>query len=673
MGTALLSIGVRAMAASYASMQTTSHNIANANVEGYSRQTTLLATSQGQFTGVGFFGRGVDVAGVTRTQDAFLAREAATAKALSAMDQVRATYLDQLQSVFRTGEQGIGHAVTQFFSAMSDLASRPADSASRQVVLARAQDLTLRFRDAGNQLSQLQTTVTQELNASVTAVNGLAASIAKVNNDIAAARGLGQQPNDLMDQRDRLVSQLSEHVQVTTIPAEDGSVGVFMGGGQRLVLGTVAEKLQRIPDLFDASRSAVAISEGASLRPLSAEVLGGGRIAGLLKFQDQDIVSGQVMLGQLARALTDAVNEQQQLGLNLQPPAGTVPSRPLFGLEDSTREKVYPANTNLRTPSGQFVNTVTITVRDASQLKATEYELRADPDNPASWQLLHVPDDGTAPQTVLPGDVVDGIEINFNPAMGVGERFRLSPVTRAASGLQRLLTDPLDLAAASPFVASTPGTNSGTAAVDALRMVSTPADPTGTVTITFTGPDPGDPSKMLYDWQLFDSLGNLVNGAIGSTWTPGKPIPSEPDPDLNGFELEISGVPAAGDTIELVPTPFPANNNGNALSLNRLGTLDLVGLTELSSGELSGGLSFNESFVAALADVGVRAQGAEAASAISSARAAQAEQARSDKAGVNLDEEAARLIQFQQSYQAAAKVLQIAQSVFAELLKISGG
>ena len=673
MGTALLSIGVRAMAASYASMQTTSHNISNANVEGYSRQQTMLATAQGQFTGVGFFGRGVDVAGVQRTQNAFLAREAATSKALSAMDQVRATYLNQLQSVFRTGEQGIGHAISQFFAAMSDLASRPADGASRQVVLARAQDLTLRFRDAGTQLSQLQTTVTQELNASVSAVNGLAASIAKINNDIASARGLGQEPNDLLDQRDRLISQLSEYVQVTTIPAEDGSVGVFMGGGQRLVLGGVAERLQRLPDPFDASRSGVAISEGASLRPLAADVLGGGRIAGLLQFQDQDLVAGQVMMGQLARALTDAVNQQQVLGLNLQPPAGTVPSRPLFGLEDSTKEKVYPANTNLRNLAGQFVNTVNISVVDARQLKATEYELRADPNNPGSWQLLHVPDDGTAPQTVLPGDVVDGVQIDFNPAMAAGERFRLAPVTRAASGVQRLLTDPLDLAAASPFVASTPGSNSGTATVDALRMVSAPTDPTGTVTIQFTGPLLSAPGKMLYDWQLYDSGNNLIASGTGNTWTPGKPIPSPPDADINGFALDLSGVPAAGDLITLAPTPFPVNNNGNALSLNRLGTLALVGQTELASGELSGGLSFDESFIAALADVGVRAQGSEAAATISAARASQAEQIRADKAGVNLDEEAARLIQYQQSYQAAAKVLQIAQSVFAELLKISGG
>jgi flagellar hook-associated protein 1 FlgK len=269
---------------------------------------------------------------------------------------------------------------------------------------------------------------------------------------------------------------------------------------------------------------------------------------------------------------------------------------------------------------------VTITVRDASQLKATEYELRADPDNPASWQLLHVPDDGTAPVTVVDGQQVDGFIVHFNAGPVAGDRFLMQPVSRAASGMQRLLTDPLDLAAASPFVASTPSTNNGTVAVNALRMVATPTDIQGEVTVTFTGADPSNPARFLYDWELRDAGGTVIGGATGLTWTPGQPIPSPPDTatELNGFQLDITGVPQAGDRIEAEVTQYPATNNGNALSLNRLGTLDLVGLTELSSGELSGGLSFNESFVAALADVGVRAQGAEAASAISSGTLADA-------------------------------------------------
>ena len=671
MSNALLSIGVRAMAASYAAMQTTGHNIANAGVEGYSRQITLLATAQGQSTGNGYFGRGVDVQGVQRVQDAFLTREASSAKSLAALDAVRSERLQQLQSVFKSGEQGIGNSISQFFSALSDLASHPADSATRSVVLARAQDLAQRFNEAGTQLVTLQTQVNQELQSSVTAVNGLATSIAKVNKDIAAARGMGQDPNDLLDQRDKLISQLSEHVQVTTIEADDGSLGVFMGGGQRLVLGAVAEQLKVVPDTFDGSRSAVAITEGGgSPRRLSTESLGGGRIAGLLQFQDKDLVAGQVLLGQLSRALADAVNDQQVLGLNLQPPAGSVASQPLFGFIASTQPQVLPASGNQKNGSGQYTSNVSIEIADDSQLKAAEYELREDPANAGQWQLLRSPDDGSAPIDVVDGQQVDGFVIHFNSGPAAGERFLLQPVTRAAGGLQRLLSDPLDLAAASPFVASTDSANTGTAAAGALTMVSTPVDPAATATINFTGPA-ADPSKMDYTWELRDSGGILI-GTGNGTWTPGQAIPSPPDPDINGFTLQLSGVPAAGDTVAVKPTEYPANNNGNALALNNLASLNLVGVTDLGGGQTSGGLSFTESFVAALADVGVRAQSAESSASISAARSTAATTAKTSKSGVNLDEEAANLIQFQQSYQAAAKVLQIAQAIFKDLLELAG-
>jgi flagellar hook-associated protein 1 FlgK len=275
---------------------------------------------------------------------------------------------------------------------------------------------------------------------------------------------------------------------------------------------------------------------------------------------------------------------------------------------------------------------------------------------------------------VVDGQQVEGFVVHFNAGPMTGDRFLLQPVSRASSGMQRLLSDPLDLAAASPFVASPGLTNVGTIGVDSLRMVNPAVDLQGTVSIIFTGPDPSDPKKFLYDWTLRDSGGIPLGAGTGLTWTPGKPIPSPPDtdPDFNGFQLHVTGVPAVNDTIDVGPTQYPASNNGNALSLARLDALSLLGLTEQADGTVSGGLSFAEGFIAAMADMGVRTQSAESTATISGARASQTENWRADKAGVNLDEEAARLIQYQQSYQAAAKVLQIAQQVFSNLLDIAG-
>lgn len=654
MGTALLSIGVRAMAASYAQMQTTGHNIANASVEGYSRQQVNLATARGQYTGVGYFGRGVDVVGVQRMQDQFLTNEAARSKSLASMDAVRSARLQQLQEAFKGGEQGIGAAITNLFAAYSDLASRPTDGASRGVVLARAQDVARRFNTAGEQMATLQTTVNQELQAAVTAVNTIAASIAKVNNDVAAARGSGQMPNDLLDQRDRLISQLSEYVSVSTIEADDGTLGVFMGGGQRLVLGVQAERLEVTPDTFDGSRKSVTISEGAVQRSLTADSLGGGSIPGLLKFQNEDLVSAQSMLGQLARALAGAVNDQQERGLDL---AGHFGQK-LFDFDRSTQGlQGLPANTNA------VMGQVSVEVTHASELRGREYELRIDGTDPSKGQLIRVPDDGTVINVddgvEVPGE---GFVIHFDSGIIPGDRYRLQPTALAAMGMRVNISNPADLAAASPLVGAAASANTGTLTVEALRMQSLPVDATATTSITFgAATAAGTP----YTWTMVGTSGTTTGTGL---WTPGQPLPSPPDPDINGFQLDLAGVPHSGDTLEVGPPTSASTNNGNALALQRLGTLRLVGLED----DGSGGLSFTEAYIADMSDVGVRAQGAVATAAISDARFTQAESARADRAGVNLDEEAARLIQYQQSYQAAAKVLQIAQQVFSQLLDIAG-
>jgi flagellar hook-associated protein 1 FlgK len=251
MGTALLSIGVRAMAASYAQMQTTGHNIANASVEGYSRQQVNLATARGQFTGVGFFGRGVDVVGVQRMQDAFLTNEAATAKSLASdgrRAQRPAAAAAGRCSGRRAGHRRGHHAPVRGLFGPGQPAGRRRQRAAWCWRVRRTWRCA--STTAGEQMATLQTTVNQELQASVTAVNTWPPASPRSTTTSPPRAAAGQMPNDLLDQRDRLISQLSEHVSVSTIEADDGTLGVFMGGGQRLVLGVQAERLEVTPDTF---------------------------------------------------------------------------------------------------------------------------------------------------------------------------------------------------------------------------------------------------------------------------------------------------------------------------------------------------------------------------------------------------------------------------------------
>lgn len=639
----LLSIGTRAMFANYAALQTTGHNIANASVEGYSRQRVELQTSTGQFTGAGFFGKGVDVATVTRMHNEFLTREAATASSVAAADAARAEQLARLENVFPPGEAGLGYATSELLNAMVDLANQPADASAREVVLARAQDMAARYASAGAQLDTLQAGVVEDLTLGVARANELTQRIAQVNGQIAQVIGYGQPPNDLLDQRDQLIKELSGLVQVTTLPADDGTVGVFLAGGQRLVLGTQVTQLAVVADEYDLSRVSLAVVEQGVPRALPPSLVAGGAIGGLLRFQNEDLVAARNALGRLAAAVATRINEQQALGLDLRTPPGS--GAPIFSFG---APQALPAAGNARDASGNFVTPVTLAIADASALVASEYELAPDASTPGQY-LLTRRSDGLV-RSIASGDTVDGLTITVGPpAAAAGDRFLLQPVARAAVDLRRVLDDPSGLAAASPVQATLGIANTGTATIGSLTVVDPSIDPDQTATISFTSAS-GD-----YAWELRDRVSNALLSSGTGTWQAGQPIV------LNGFELQLSGVPASGDTLSVARTAFPAQSNGNALAMAALRDEALVG-----------GQNVTDAYASLMAGVGIKVQTARTAADISAAAASAAQSQVDAESGVNLDEEAARLIQFQQSYQAAAKILQVAQSVFDTLLQTAG-
>ncbi|MCC9596230.1 MULTISPECIES: flagellar hook-associated protein FlgK [Rubrivivax] len=656
----LMSLGMRAMTASYASMQVTGHNISNANVPGYSRQQAELATAKGQYTGAGFFGKGVDVASVTRAHDQFLTRAAASAKSLAAMDETLSQRLQLLEDVFPTGESGLGYSVGNFLNAMVDLASRPGDTATRQVVLARAQDLATRFNAAAGQIDTLQAGVTADLKTTVSAVNGLTKSLAKINDQIAAARGLGQPPNDLLDERDRIVSELSSKIQVSTVMADDGTVGVFVAGGQNLVLGATSVDMRVTTDPLDTSRSALALVDGDKLRMLDENSLGGGSMTALLRFQNEDLVDARNLVGQLAAGVASAVNGQQSLGLDLNGNTG----KPLFQVgAPSARSDIN----NSRDASGNFAATLSISAPDGTVLKASDYLVRPDPATANGYVITRLSNPQETFQRTADASgrfEVEGLEVTVSGTPAASDRFLLQPVARAASGMNALLQDPRQIAAASPLVSSVGSANTGTASVASLTMVRTP-DMTASAAISFSTTPSG---QLQYSWTVTDGGGtSTTTGPLD--WNEEGIVPPEPD-SINGARLRLAGVPRAGDTIAVntIAPAYVGANNGNALALAGLRDQAIVGRSE-SGGVYSGGMVATDAYAAALADIAVRVQTTKAASTISTSVANQAELARSEVSGVNLDEEAARLIQYQQSYQAAAKVLQVAQSVFETLLQ----
>ena len=664
---ALMSIGERAMFANYASMQTTGHNIANAQTPGYSRQTVQLASSGGQDTGAGFIGKGVDVVTVRRASDSFLTSQAQVASSMAAMDDARSSNLQQLETVFPPGDTGMGAAVGGFMNAFVDLANSPSDSSARQVILSNAAEVADRFATAGGQLDRLQNGVTSDLKNSVAQVNQMAAQIAALNGDIAALRGNSSAPNDLMDQRDQLIKQIGNLVKVSTVAADDGTMGVFIAGGQRLVLGAEAQQLAVTPDPANTARSVISISDSGQLHELSTSLLVGGSISGLLNYQNSDLVAARNQLGQMAASLSARVNQVQGYGIDLSSPAGS--GNPIFAVGSPI---AIPNTHNSRDASGGFAASVSLTVTDGSQLKASDYTLAADPLNAGNYvvtreadgvQFSMVPNGTDYTFTRLSdgaamGDSIDGMQIAINGTPAANDTFELEPVGRAAVSMVRTLDNPAGIAAASPMTAVMGVANTGTATVANLSVVDPSNDPTISAAIQFTDANGG------YAYTLTDSSGNLTGSGTG-TWTAGQPIA------MNGFQLNLNGVPNSGDTISVVKTAHPASNNGNALAMVGLRDETFVGRDMQIDGTLQAGETATDSYASLLANVGVRVQSAKTASTISQATSDQAEDAVADKSGVNLDEEAGRLIQFQQGYQAAAKVLQVAQAIFDTLLQMA--
>ncbi len=655
----LLTLGARAMFANQAALQTIGQNIANANTPGYSRQSVVLTTSPGQYTGAGFFGKGVDVQTVVRSHNEFLTKEAASSKATATADATRAEQLARMEKIFPPGTDGLGYAASQFLNSMVDVTSRPNDPSARQVALGRANELAVRFSNAGQQVTDLQSGIVSDLKANVVVVNQLAQQIANINDQISKTRGSGHTPNDLLDQREKLISQLGEHVAVTTLPADDDTVGVFIGGGQRLVLGNQASTLQVSADAYDPSRAVVSLSEGGITRPLDESVLTGGSITALLSFQNKDLQDAKNRLGQLAAAIGTRVNEQNALGLDLSNPPGK--GADIFKVASPN---VLPAATNQRNPGGGFTNGVAATIVDASQLQASSYKLTSP--TAGTYELTRL-SDGLV-RTVNDGDTVDGFKIQFTPAAPTaGESFLIEPVGSAAVNMKRVLDNPNGIAAASPLTASTAVTNTGTLSVDSLYAVNQNFDPTtAPMTLQFGAPDPANANNVQYTLTLAN--GTVLNGI----WSAGQAIGNQPAAGIDlGFELRTNGVPRNGDKISIDPTVYTATNNGNAKAFLNIQAETFVGRQQLAGGGTTQGSTINDAYAAAMSDVGARVQSANYLSDVSTSVASDAETNRAGQAGVNLDEEASRLMQFQQGYQAAAKVLQTAQTLFDELMRIA--
>jgi len=657
----LLNVGARALLANQTALQTAGHNIANVSTPGYSRQTVVLQTVQGQFTGGGYIGKGVDVQTIQRNHSELLTRQSTAASAVDAGDTVRMDRLRQLQEVFSGGASGIGASINDMMNALSDVVSAPTDLTARSVALTRMDETAARMRDASQRLDEIGYTVAEQLKGSMVAVNSLAKNIAGINEQIARAKGNGQPANDLLDQRDQLIRELNQHIQTSQVAADDGTVSVFVAGSQPLVLGNQAATLS-IDDPIDfgagsGKKVLSFLAPGSSTKvELNESMLGGGQVAGLLRFQNNDLAEGRNLLGRMAVAISESMNTQNRLGLTLNGQPGENLFAPI-SLGNAT-----PSNFNTSTA------TMALTVTDPTALQASSYTVSFTAANAGSvtrqtdGKVFNFTDAASMANVFAS----QGLGITLSGPPNSGDRFMINSLQGAAAELQALQYSPTDLAAANPVNAAMGAANAGTLQLASLKATGEPAglvlppnaNPAalppiaGGIQLQFNGGPP----------TTYDVLNRGTNPP--TTVAAAQPYTSGPPINFNGWQITLQGAPKSGDPVTVGHTTDPQygdwykRDTGNARALMALRDVPMFDNATLADG-----------FASAMAQVGTRTQSAQFAAELSSSIAANLERDRTAVSGVNLDEEAARLIQYQQAYQASAKMIQIAQSIFDTLIQ----
>jgi len=640
----LYSIGAGALNNAQIEVTTAGHNIANANTPGFSRQVANQTTNTPSFSGVGFIGQGASVTNIKRVYDAFLGQQVRQANSQAAE---ASTYLDRMQHVdgmVGDPSAGLSPALMEFFQGLQAVAASPADMSSRQSLLSSAQSLASRFHSLDSQLSDLRSQTNLDIQSSVTSINTLAGQIAALNDSIAlssASAGSGQQPNDLLDQRDMLVAELNKEIRADVVAGSNGTYSLFLANGQALVLGTQAYTLGTVPDAENIRDSQVTISVGTTQMRLRPEDLSGGKLGGLMAFRQGGLTDAQDALGRIAIAVTESVNAQHQLGMDLNGNLGG----DFFTAGGSSVSVTANTGNNATVDA-----VVSATISDYTALQPSDYRLSYDGTDYILTRLT----DGVVTNlgAALPA-TVDGMTITLSSvvapatAPATGDQFLLSPTRSGATNFAVVLSDLRDIAAAAPIRTAVNTANTGTGTISAGTVNPLPlnANLQDTVTITFDNPP-----------TTFDVFDATTATALASNvlYTSGADI------TYNGWTMQISGAPDAADV-------FTVSANGNGWGDNRNARLMAALQTQPL---INGSASYSTAYAQLVSQVGNKTHELQVSSESQSNLATAANNAQSTLSGVNLDEEASNLMRFQQAYQAAAKIVSIAGVLFDTILSI---
>ncbi|MCW8948818.1 MAG: flagellar hook-associated protein FlgK [Sedimenticola sp.] len=653
----ILNIGTSALLSFQRSLSTTGHNIANSDTEGYSRQRVNLTTQVPQLTGVGYLGTGVKVSEIQRQYDDFLATQMRSAQTSASEMEVYFGHASRIDTLLADPNIGLDPAMQDFFNAMQVVSDDPSSISSRQVLLSEAGSMINRYHDLHRQFVDMNKQVGQEMKDLATEISGLARSIAQVNQGIIEAIGAagGGTPNDLLDQREVLLNDLSKLVSISVVPQDNGAWNVFIGNGQALVIDGANASLTSINSSSDPSQQDIAFTNVSGTQVIT-EQLSGGELSGLLDFRDQILKPAINQLGLVAIGMTDRINSQHQQGLDL---SGSFGGQ--FFAPHSVSVLGNALNVGASVVTAAYVDTGNLTVSDY-ELRATTVADQFTMTRLSDGQVTTINTGGVYPYTTAE---IDGITISISAAATAGDSFLIQPTRNAASDMSLLINDARSIAASGP-IRAVHSTNSGGGPNQGTGDISQP-DYSNTTNLPLAGP-----ATITLQWGATAHLGGPGFTVTGG---PGGTIAYDPATQSNGaaftfaayggMSFTMTGTPASGDRFVIENNSGGVGDNRNALKMADLqSTNTLLGQTG-GGAELA---TFQEAYSQLVSDVGSKTHQSEVSFNATDGLRERHRSALLSVSGVNLDEEAANLIRFQQAYQAAAQVISVANTIFDTLI-----
>lgn len=551
----ILNVGVTGLNAAQMGILTTGHNIANASTPGFSRQVNVQTTSAPLFSGAGFFGQGTTVLTVKRVYDDFLNTQVLSSQTSAAELSTYSTQIAQIDNLLADPSAGLSPSMQAFFDSVDAVAANPSSIPARQAMLSGGQSLVGRFQSLNQRIGDIRDGINQQISSTVVTINSYVQQLADMNQRIVVAQAAGElQPaNDLNDQRDKLLSDLNKEIRVTTHTETDGSLSVFFGSGQPLLIGISTSKLKATPGQEDLTRVVVSLQgSSGSTMSLPESLVNGGNLGGLLLFRSQTLDSAQNSLGRIATVLSATFNAQHMLGQDMTGALGGAffKTTPLAQLVTSSLGNTGTGSIALSFNSYPDLTTsdYRLTKTSASTLTLVRLSDNTSWSGNGSNDTLAMADLMTKISLPNPPGQPQGFNLTSSGTMNVNDSLLLQPTRLGARDISMAIGDARNIALASPFRTAATVSNAGTAKISAGTVSSTTGILTAPFTVSYEAA-----SASLIGFPVGATVD--VGGQIYKITSPTMRVPytSGVNISLDGVGVKISGAPQDGDSFTLNP------------------------------------------------------------------------------------------------------------------------